>query len=119
MAANSRILTVDDRPQIRKLLTSLLKWPFTWYQRLPAKRARNHSSAGESFDLLLSDVVMPEMNAPVGTVGGGPPSINTHCADVGYDPGASTAASPRCHLIAKPFQPDRCLRSLSAPWRRS
>ena len=83
MAANFRILIVDDEPQIRKFLLSLI-WAGGLRGINGCQRARcNHSSRWRivrPFALRFRDA--GDEWAPVGTVGGGPPSINSHCADV-------------------------------------
>uniref|UniRef100_Q01TP4 Response regulator receiver protein n=1 Tax=Solibacter usitatus (strain Ellin6076) TaxID=234267 RepID=Q01TP4_SOLUE len=111
MTANSSILIVDDEPQIRNLLSFTLE--NAGYAVTTAANGRDAIAvlAEESFDLLLSDVMMPEMNGHqlAQWVASHHPETRTALMS-GYDPGCRNCAySPRCHLIAKPFQPRQVL----------
>lgn len=61
--AGERILVVDDEEAIREVVTTLLG--SQGYKCTPqpnGKLARDHLLAGNSYDLVLSDMVMPEMD---------------------------------------------------------
>ena len=62
MTATSRILIVDDEPQIRGFLS--LTFENAGYTVTTAANGRDAIAllSAEAFDLLLSDVMMPEMN---------------------------------------------------------
>lgn len=111
MAANPRILIVDDEPQIRTFLS--FTFENAGYAVTTAANGGDAIAllADESFDILLSDVMMPEINGHqlAQWVAAHRPSIRTALMS-GYDPGCRNCAySPRCHLIAKPFQPRQVL----------
>lgn len=107
MAANSKILIVDDETQIRSFLS--LTFAHAGYSLATASNGRDAIAllAVESFDLVLSDVMMPEMNGHqlAQWVAVHRPATRTAWMS-GFDPGCQKCAySPRCRLIAKPFQP--------------
>ncbi len=111
MAASSRILIVDDEPQIRTFLS--FTFENAGYAVTTAANGRDAIAllSEESFDFLLSDVMMPEMNGHqlAQWVAAHRPEIRTALMS-GYDPGCQNCKySPRCHLIAKPFQPGQVL----------
>ena len=111
MTSTSRILIVDDEPQIRGFLS--LTFENAGYTVTTAANGRDAIAllSAESFDLLLSDVMMPEMNGHqlAQWAAAHFPEIRTILMS-GYDPGCRNCADPpRCHLIAKPFQPRQML----------
>ena len=111
MTATSRILIVDDEPQIRGFLS--LTFESAGYAVTTAANGCDAIAllSAEAFDLLLSDVMMPEMNGHqlAQWAAAHFPEVPTILMS-GYDPGCRNCAdSPRCHLIAKPFQPREML----------
>jgi DNA-binding NtrC family response regulator len=111
MAANSKILIVDDELQIRTFLS--FTFEHAGYAVTTAANGRDAIAllVAESFDLMLSDVVMPEMNGHqlAQWAAAHRPDMRTALMS-GYDPGCQKCAySPRCSLIAKPFQPRQIL----------
>ena len=106
MEPNSKILVVDDEPQIRTLLSMVL--PRAGYT---VKAACSGPAAilllmAERFDIVLSDVMMPEMNGHelVRWVAANRPATRTALMS-GYD-GVDWKPSdiPQCPSIAKPFR---------------
>jgi two-component system cell cycle response regulator CpdR len=106
MAATTRILIVDDEAQIRDLLA--LAFEDAGYVVKTAVDGRDAVAilAGEPFDVMLSDVTMPEMNGHelAQWVAAHRPATRTALMS-GFDAECHECAySPRCHLIAKPFR---------------
>jgi two-component system cell cycle response regulator CpdR len=109
MAAIPRILIVDDEPQIRTFL--LVTFENAGYAVKTAGSGRDAIAicAAEPFDLVLSDVTMPEMNGHqlVRWVAAHYPATRTALMS-GFDAGCEKCSySPRCRFIAKPFPPKR------------
>jgi len=112
MTTTSRILIVDDEEQIRRFLS--LTFEQAGYV---VKTAANGVDAialcaDEEFDIVLSDVAMPEMDGHelVQWIEAHRPA--THFALMsGFDPLVEgCASSPRCDLIPKPFSPKQVVR---------
>jgi two-component system cell cycle response regulator CpdR len=108
MAETSRILIVDDEPQIRELLA--LAFEDAGYAVRTAGSGRDAIvlCAEESFDFVLSDVMMPEMDGHELTqwIAINRPATRTALMS-GFDDTSERAYRPRCHLIAKPFHPQQ------------
>jgi CheY-like chemotaxis protein len=108
MAETPRILVVDDEPQIRELLT--LTFEDAGYAVRTAGSGRDALvlCAEESFDLVLSDVMMPEMDGHELTqwIATNRPATRTALMS-GFDDTPASTCRPRCHLIAKPFHPQQ------------
>ncbi|SRR5258708_4761289 len=107
MAVAHRILIVDDEPQI----TSFLAFTFedAGYVVMTACNGRDAIAlcSAESFDVVLSDVTMPEIDGHqlVQWLAAHYPNIRTALmsgCDVVRD-----KRSTRCPLIAKPFPPQK------------
>jgi two-component system cell cycle response regulator CpdR len=107
MTATSKILIVDDEAQIRGILS------LTFEQAgFVVKTARSGRDAialceDEKFDLVLSDIVMPEMDGHelAEWLAAHRPATRTALMS-GFDPGRrGPKSSPHCDLIAKPFSP--------------
>jgi CheY-like chemotaxis protein len=58
----ARVLVVDDEPMVAKSLQLVLAKEFDVSRTTEAERALDWLSAGESFDVILCDVMMPHMN---------------------------------------------------------
>jgi DNA-binding NtrC family response regulator len=109
MAVPPRILIVDDEPQI----TSFLAFTFE-NAGYVVKTARNGRDATalcsvEPFDVVLSDVMMPEMDGHqlVQWVAAHHPTTRTALMS-GYDEVRDKCScSPPCTLITKPFPPPK------------
>ena len=107
MTTTSKILIVDDDAQIRSILS--LTFEHAGYVVRTAANGRDAIAlcADEEFDVVLSDVVMPEMDGHelVQWIAAHRPA--THFALMsGFDPvHGGCASTPRCDLIAKPFSP--------------
>jgi DNA-binding NtrC family response regulator len=107
MAATPRILIVDDEPQILTFLS--LTFDHAGYS---VRTASNGSDAialcsDEPFDIVLTDVRMPEMNGHqlAEWIAVHHPTTRTALMS-GYDNITGTCScSPRCRLIPKPFAP--------------
>jgi DNA-binding NtrC family response regulator len=107
MAAIPRILIVDDEPQIRTFL--LVTFEHAGYDVRTAGNGREAIAicALESFDVVLSDVTMPEMNGHqvAQWIAAHHPATRTALMS-GFDATCQKCSySPRCRLIAKPFHP--------------
>jgi two-component system, cell cycle response regulator CpdR len=105
MAAASRILIVDDEAPIRGFLS--LTFEQAGYVVKTAVNGREAMvlCANESFDVVLSDVMMPEMDGHqlAQWLATHRPSTRTALMS-GFDPHCEECGLPkRCRLIAKPF----------------
>ena len=107
MTATSKILIVDDEPQIRGFLSLTFEQAGYLVKTAASGRDAIALCTDEAFDLVLSDVTMPEMNGHELAEWMKTHRPATHFALMsGFDPVVSgCASSPRCDLIAKPFQP--------------
>jgi DNA-binding NtrC family response regulator len=111
MAATPRILIVDDEPQIVEFLS--LTFEQAGYTVRTASNGLDAIAlcSEEPFDVVLSDVRMPEMNGHqlVQWVAAHHPTTRTALMS-GYDEvGGKCSGSSRCPLIAKPFPPQEIL----------
>jgi DNA-binding NtrC family response regulator len=102
----ARILIVDDEAAIRLLLTAILsREGFHIHTASDGAEAMTICST-EPFDLVLSDVMMPEMDGHklAQWVAESYPSTKTALMS-GYDTGCRGCLySPRCKILAKPFE---------------
>ena len=109
MTANSKILIVDDEAQIRRFLSITFEQAGYAVRTAASGRDAIALCADEEFDVVLSDVVMPEMNGHELAEWVAAHRPATHFALMsGFDPatgGCST--TPRCDLIPKPFRPQQ------------
>jgi DNA-binding NtrC family response regulator len=108
MAETPRILIVDDDPQIRAYLS--LTFENVGYTVNTAGSGRDAIAlcSMQAFDVMLSDVMMPEMNGHqlAQWVSAHYPTIRTALMS-GYGAVREKYSLPReCHLIAKPFRAD-------------
>ena len=103
----ARILVVDDEQAVRRIVaTALMRAGYA------ARAAANAAQAiaaceSESFDMLLSDVMMPGMNGHelAQWVAMNHPKTQTALM-TGYDATCQGCPhSPRCSMLAKPFRP--------------
>jgi two-component system, cell cycle response regulator CpdR len=109
MAAIFHILIVDDEPQIRDFLSVTFKRAGYAVTTAAGGRAAIALLGDGSFDLMLSDVMMPEMNGHelAQWVAAYRPDVRTALMS-GFDATCQGCKfSPRCHLIAKPFHPQQ------------
>jgi two-component system cell cycle response regulator CpdR len=107
MTATPKILIVDDEAQIRGLLSLTFEQAGYIVKTAASGRDAIALCDAEVFDVVLSDVVMPEMDGHelVEWIAANRPA--THFALMsGFDPSCNgCASSPRCELIPKPFHP--------------
>ncbi|SRR5258708_18256651 len=109
MAVAPRILIVDDEPQIAGFLA--FTFEDAGYVVRTARSGRDAIAlcSAEPFDVVLSDVMMPEVDGHqlVQWVAAHHPTIRTALMS-GYDGVRDKCScSPRCPLIAKPFLPQK------------
>ncbi len=62
MARRARVLVVDDEPLVAESLKRVLSDEFSVTAMTEPQGALADISAGESFDVILCDVMMPDMN---------------------------------------------------------
>ena len=106
MTATPRILIVDDEAQLRDLLSLTFENAGYAVKTAGSGRAAIALCSVHAFDVMLSDVTMPEMNgfqlAQWTSVHY--PTIRTALMS-GYDAILEKCSlSPVCHLIVKPFK---------------
>ena len=107
MAATPRILIVDDEAPIRTLLSRTFEQAGFVVKTAPSGREAISLCSAEAFDVLLSDVRMPEMDGHqlAQWVAAHSPATRTALMS-GFDTSCHKCGySPRCSLIAKPFRP--------------
>jgi two-component system cell cycle response regulator CpdR len=107
VTAIPRILIVDDEPQIAAFLS--LTFESAGYAVKTASNGREAIAicSAEPFDVVLSDVMMPEMNGHqlAQWIAAHHPITRTALMS-GFDAVCEKCkVSPRCQLIAKPFRP--------------
>ncbi len=61
MTSRPRVLVVDDEPLMARAVQRALNDEFDVRVELSAVKARERLASGERFDLILSDLMMPEM----------------------------------------------------------
>lgn len=101
------ILIVDDEAPIRALLSAVFVRAGYEVQVASDGTEAMAVCAARSFDVLLSDVAMPEMNGHelARWVAVNHPATRTVLMS-GYDIGCQKCGySPRCKLVTKPFLP--------------
>jgi len=101
-----RILIVDDEPQIRSLLSLAFTRAGFQVTTAPSGLDAVGCCSSQAFDVVLSDVRMPEMDGHqlMGWIAANHPQTRTVLM-TGYDATCDNCAySPRCPLIAKPFK---------------
>jgi DNA-binding NtrC family response regulator len=116
MAAGSRILIVDDELRITSFLA--LTFESAGYVVKTAQSGRDAITlcSAETFDVVLCDVMMPEMDGHqlVQWVAAHYPNTRTALMS-GYDEiRDKCSCSPRCPLIAKPFPPKKIVSFVEA-----
>jgi DNA-binding NtrC family response regulator len=107
MAVAPRILIVDDEPQIRAFLSLTFENAGYTVRTAGSGREAVALCSVEPFDVVLSDVMMPEMDGHqlAQWVAAHHPTTRTVLMS-GYDAVRHKCSySPRCQLIAKPFPP--------------
>ncbi len=110
-----RILIVDDEPVIRTLLSSAFAAAGYEVRTADGSTQAIEECRTETFDVVLSDVVMPSMNGHelARWVAENYPNTATVLMS-GYDLGCENCAySPRCHLIPKPFRAHEVVKSIA------
>src|SRR3954452_23639605 len=105
MAPHPSILIVDDERQIRSLLS--ITFTRAGFQVTTASSGRDavERCSGQPFDVVLSDVRMPEMNGHelMQWIAAHQPETRTVLMS-GYDSTCENCVySPRCVMVAKPF----------------
>jgi two-component system, cell cycle response regulator CpdR len=103
----ARILVVDDEQSVRRVVTTALaRAGYEVHAAVSAAQAIT-TLRTESFDLVLSDVIMPGMNGHelAQWVAINHPGTQTALM-TGYDPTCQGCTlSPRCSMLPKPFLP--------------
>jgi CheY-like chemotaxis protein len=102
----ARILIVDDEPTIRELLAQLFVREGHHVQTAGNGSEAMKICTAETFDLVLSDVVMPGMNGHTLARWLAANYPSTHMALMSaYDVGCQEGCvySPRCKFFPKPF----------------
>ena len=109
--AASKILIVDDEAQIRSFLSLTFKQAGYVVRTADSGRDAIAKCDQEEFDVVLSDVVMPEMDGHELAQWMAAHRPATHFALMsGFDPQtAGCASAPKCELIPKPFKPKQVL----------
>jgi DNA-binding response OmpR family regulator len=111
-----RILIVDDEPQIRGMLSTFFRCAGFAVQTATDGAAAISLCQTDAFDVVVSDVMMPQMNGHElarWMAIHAPTTITVLMT--GYDPGCPGCAySPRCTLIAKPFVPKDLLDTVQS-----
>jgi DNA-binding NtrC family response regulator len=108
----ARILVVDDEPPILKMLTAMLVEAGHEVQSASgARKAIELCQQGGRFDLILSDVVMPEVDGHhlIRQISGLCPRIRVILMS-GYDVDCEVCPyMERCKLVSKPFRAEHLL----------
>jgi CheY-like chemotaxis protein len=115
MTTTPRILIVDDDPQIRAYLS--LTFESVGYVVNTAECGRDAIAmcSVQAFDVVLSDVMMPDMNGHelAQWLSAHHPTIRTALMS-GYDAVLDgRALAPECQRIAKPFRPEEIVSFVS------
>lgn len=100
-----RILIVDDEPEIASIVSATLRRAGYDVQTAVDPEEAFKMCAGESFDLVLSDVQMPRMNGHELARRLAQPCPRTRVVLMsGSDPGCDDCPySPQCNFVGKPF----------------
>ncbi len=111
------ILLVDDEPVVLKLARSILsRCGYVVYDFEDPRRALDETR-GTQFDLVLTDVVMPEINGPdlVKRIKAEKPEIACIFMS-GYDLNqmASGGVDAPCNYLRKPFTPEGLVKRVRA-----
>jgi DNA-binding NtrC family response regulator len=111
-----RILVVDDEAAIRSLLATALERAGYEVYTAPDGSEAAALCAHESFDAIVSDVVMPNMNGHDLARWIAERNPNTRMVLMsGYDMGCHNCPySPRCRFLAKPFRLSQVLSAVSS-----
>jgi DNA-binding NtrC family response regulator len=107
MTRTSKILIVDDEAQIRGFLSLTFEQAGYVVKTAASGRDAIAFCEEEGFDVVLSDIAMPEMDGHelAEWIGAHRPATRTVLMS-GFDPGChGRESSPPCDLIAKPFHP--------------
>jgi two-component system, cell cycle response regulator CpdR len=107
VTAIPRILIVDDEPQITAFLSLMFERAGYAVKTACSGRDAIALCSQEPFDVVLSDVMMPEMNGHqlAQWIAAHRPTTRTALMS-GFDASCRNCSfSPRCRLIAKPFGP--------------
>jgi DNA-binding NtrC family response regulator len=107
VATTPRILIVDDEPQLRVFLSITFQRAGYAVKTASGSRAAIALCVSEPFDVILSDVNMPEMDGHqlAHWVAVNYPATRRALMS-GFHGGCRECSyPPRCHLITKPFRP--------------
>ena len=107
MPTPSKILIVDDEAQIRGFLSLTFEQAGYVVKTAASGRDAIAFCEEEGFDVVLSDIAMPEMDGHelAEGIGAHRPATRTALMS-GFDPGCpGREYSSPCDLIAKPFRP--------------
>jgi two-component system cell cycle response regulator CpdR len=106
-ATTPKILIVDDEANIRRCLSLTFEQAGYIVKAAASGRDAIALCDHEAFNVVLSDVVMPEMDGHELAQWMAANRPDTHFALMsGFDPGSQgCSSSPRCDLIPKPFLP--------------
>ncbi|MBZ5586389.1 MAG: response regulator [Acidobacteriia bacterium] len=121
MNSQPRILIVDDEGAIRGLLTAAFSMAGYHVRTAAVASEAMRLCADEPFDIVLSDVVMPEMDGHelARWIANRHPHIRTVLMS-GFDSGCHECPlAGRCMLLPKPFRPSEAVsvvaRALADP----
>ncbi len=121
MTSQPRILIVDDEGAIRSLLSAAFSMAGYHVRTAGVPSEAMRLCAEESFDIVLSDVVMPEMDGHelARWIANRYPATRTVLMS-GFDSGCHECPlAGRCVLLPKPFRPSEAVsvvgRALAEP----
>ena len=111
MADAPRILIVDDEPQITTFLAFTFERAGYAVRTAGSGRKAIALCSAEPFDIVLSDVIMPEMNGHqlAQWIAAHHPTTRTALMSGFESVCENCSSSPRCQLIAKLFPPKKIL----------
>jgi two-component system cell cycle response regulator CpdR len=115
--AAARILVVDDDPSVRNLIAAMLSGNGYEVNVAAGPTEAEEALRNGSFDLLLTDVLMPDLNGHelVQNVGKRCPWMRVLMMS-GYDPEQCSSCPylPRCNVVRKPFTCEQILAAVQS-----